>query len=101
MDPRKSAEKLGYKIVYVNHNLVKKEIACYNVVYKGKRIAPRVAIERLHIPKNEIWISKKYKKHEGIILFHELKEIAFRARGYSQEKAHEMARKAERLYKPD
>ena len=101
MDPRKEAQRLGYKIKYVDHRLVRKEIACYNVMYKGKKIAPEVAIERLHIPRNEIWISKKYKKHEGIILFHELKEIAYRARGYSQKRAHEMARKAERLYKPD
>ncbi len=101
MDPRREAEKLGYRIKYVNHNTIRKEIACYNVVFKGKSIAPKVALERLHIPKNEIWISRKYKKHEGIILFHELREIAYRARGYSQKKAHEMARKAERLYKPD
>ncbi|MCW6159776.1 MAG: hypothetical protein LVQ95_01650 [Candidatus Micrarchaeales archaeon] len=101
MDPRKEAKKLGYKIRYVNHDSIRKEVACYNVVFNGKRIAPKAALERLHIPKNEIWISRKYKKHGGLILFHELREIAYRSRGYSEKKAHEMARKAERLYRPD
>ena len=99
--PRAEAGKLGYRIRYVEHKRISKEIACYNVTYKGKQIAPKVALEKLHIPMNEIWISKKYKKHEGIILFHELKEIRFRRRGFSERRAHQMAKKAERSFMPD
>jgi len=90
----KIIKKLSYKVVYVPHKVVGEHIACYNVRYKGKLIRPPVAI-KLHIPLNEIWISKKFKKYEKFILFHEMKEIKYRSEGYKRKVAHKMARRDE------
>jgi len=89
-------KRLSYKIVYVSHKVVKNHIACYNVRYKGKLIRPPVAI-KLRIPLNEIWISKKFQKYEKFILFHELKEIKYREKGYDRKTAHKMAREDDLL----
>jgi competence protein ComEA len=89
-------KKLPYKIVYVPHKIVKDHIACYNVKFKGKIICPPVC-KKMHIPMNEIWISRKFKRYEKFILFHELKEIRYRAKGYDRKTAHKMARRDEIL----
>jgi hypothetical protein len=57
--------------------------------------------ETLKVPLNQIWISKRYRKHEGKILFHELQEIKYRSRGYSIKTAHLMARKDEKKFSSD
>lgn len=86
-DPRRQAEKLGFSIVYVPHTQIKNYNACYFVEYKGKKIYPPAA-ERLNIPTNEIWISDKWRRFEKYILYHELREIEYREKGYSVEDAH-------------
>jgi len=86
-NPIEEVKKLGYRVRYVNHEVIKDYNACYNVIYDGKVIKPRAA-EILGIPINEIWISEKWKKYEKYILYHELAEIKYRAAGYNQEEAH-------------
>ncbi len=87
IDPVIEAIKLGYKVEYVPHEVIKDYNACYNVIYKGKHIKPPTA-DKLGIPLNEIWISEKWKKYEKYILYCELAEIKFRAQGYNVEEAH-------------
>jgi len=90
IDLRREARRLGYKIVYVPHEVIKDHNACYNVIYDGKNIRPPAA-EKLGILINEIWISKKWRKYEKYILYHELAEIKYRAMGYNVEEAHILA----------
>jgi hypothetical protein len=94
MEVRKAISRLGYKVVFVPHQLIQDHIACYYVEYEGKRIRP-LAARRLHTPLNEIWISEKFREQEERILFHELQEITYRCKGYSGKKAHEKAQKDE------
>ncbi len=90
MNPREEAKKLGYKIKYVPHDIIKDYNACYNVVYRGSVIKPSAA-DKLGIPLNEIWISEKWRRYEKYILYHELAEIRYRALGFSGEEAHILA----------
>lgn len=94
MNPRAEAERLGYKIVYVSHEVIKDYNACYRVIYDGKLIYPPAA-DKLGIPLNEIWISERFREYERYILFHELQEIKHRAEGLSVEEAHKKALKDE------
>jgi competence protein ComEA len=89
-DLRYEIKKLGYKIKYVPHEVMKDHNACYNVIYKGMIIKPPVA-NKLGIPINEIWISEKWRKYEEYILYHELAEIKYRFSGYNVEEAHILA----------
>ncbi|WP_179193063.1 hypothetical protein [Thermococcus litoralis] len=82
--------KLGYRVKYVPHELIKEYNACYRVVYQGKLIYPPAA-DKLGIPLNEIWISELLRPYERYILFHELREIKHRAEGCSVEEAHKKA----------
>lgn len=91
--PRKKAKELGFEVVYVPHRKIEDYNACYRVSYMGKTIYPPPA-DKLDIPLNEIWISEAYRKYEKIILYHELKEIQFRAMGYEGDTAHQKAVKA-------
>ena len=98
---KKEIEEMGCKVVYVSHDIIKDYNACYRVEYKGRVIFPPAA-DRLGIPLNEIWISEKWKEFEDYILFHELREIKYRADGYTVEQAHELAIKdADERYKGD
>jgi competence protein ComEA len=91
--------RLGYKVVYVPHEVIEDYNACYRVRYKGKLIFPSAA-DKLGIPLNEIWISEKWKKFKNYILYHELQEIKHRAEGHSGEQAHTMAiRDSERKFR--
>ena len=90
MDDEMSVEELGFKIVYKPHEIMRDYNATYNVIYKGKRITNPAGM-KLRIPDNEIWISEKWRKYERYILFHELQEIKFRAKGYDVEDAHYLA----------
>lgn len=92
---------LGYKLVYVPHEVIEDYNACYRVKCGDKLIFPPAA-DRLGIPLNEIWISEKWKPFEEYILYHELREIKHRAAGHSVERPHELARKdAEEKYRGD
>jgi len=98
---REKIRKLGYKVVYVPHEVIEDYNACYRVDYKGKIVFPPAA-DRLGIPLNEMWISKKWKGFDEYILYHELREIEYRADGHSVEQAHKLASKdAEEKYRGD
>ena len=84
-------KKLGYKIKFVPHRVIKDRIACYNVRYKSKIIRPKIA-KKLNIPLNEIWISQKWRGKKEIMLFHELQEIKYRSMGYTEKEAHKKAK---------
>lgn len=93
--------KLGYKVVYVPREDIEDYNACYRVTYKGKLVFPPAA-NKLRIPLNEMWISKKWTEFDEYILYHELREIEYRADGCSVEQAHELASKdAEQKYRGD
>jgi competence protein ComEA len=101
MDVKEKVQKLGYKVVYVPDEVIENYNACYRVRYQGKLIFPPVA-DRLGIPPNEIWFSRKWKEFEEYIVYHELREIEHRAEGLSVEEAHELAvRDAEEKYRED
>ncbi len=87
---REEIERLGYRVVYKPHPVMKDYNATYNVIYGGKRITNNAGI-KLKIPTNEIWVSEKWRKYEKYILFHEFTEIKFRAKGYGIEDAHYLA----------
>ncbi len=86
-DAREALEGLGYRVMYVPHDVICKYNASYKVSYDGKEIFPPAADE-LGIPLNEIWISEKYVRYERYILHHELEEIRHRAEGHDAESAH-------------
>jgi len=101
MTIKQKIKKLGYKIRFVPHELIKNHIAFYNVKYKGKIIRPKIA-EKLRVPLNEIWISERYKNKLNNILFHELREIEYRRLGLTPKQAHKKAKKdEEKLKKKD
>ena len=90
METMEEIKNLGYRVVYVPHEVIKDYNACYNVIYDGKNIKPN-ASDVMGIPLNEIWISERWRKYEKYILFHELEEIKYRAAGYPGEEAHILA----------
>ena len=90
MDPWREIEDLGYKVVFVPHEIIADHIACYRVRYRGKEICPSAAA-KLEIPLNEIWVSELFRPYARYILFHELAEIKHRARGLGPREAHERA----------
>ncbi|MDW8004846.1 MAG: hypothetical protein RMI04_08570 [Thermofilaceae archaeon] len=81
----------AYKIRYVKHEIMKDYNATYNVIFQNKHVTTNAGKE-LNIPlMNKIWISEKWRSYEKYILFHELREIYYRASGFGREKAHEKA----------
>ncbi len=95
MDPGKELGDLGYKVVFVPHERIADHIACYRVNYRGKDIHPPAA-DKLGIPLNEIWISELFRPYVRYILFHELREIEYRAQGLDVREAHVLASRDER-----
>ena len=89
-DVKEKIGKLGCKVVYVPYEVIEDYNVCYKLKYKGKLVLPPAA-DKLGIPLNEIWISNKWKEFEEHILYHQLREIEYRADGYSVEQAHELA----------
>ena len=87
-DARREIERMGIRVVFKNHELVKECVACYNVVVNGKAI---IAASWLDIPTGEIWLSEYYQEFSDYILFHELQEIKYRASGHDPETAHLLA----------
>ena len=86
----KLLSKYPYKVRYVPHETIENYNATYNVTYDSKHITTGAAKE-LNVPLNEIWISELWKPYEKYVLFHELREIYYRAKGVSRDEAHEKA----------
>jgi len=86
----KLLNKYGYKIHYVPHEVIEDYNATYNVNFENKHVTTN-ASKKLGIPLNEIWISEMWKPYEKYIIFHELREIYYRAKGFSRDDAHEKA----------
>jgi uncharacterized protein YktA (UPF0223 family) len=82
--------RYAYKIRYVPHKIIEDYNATYNVMCENKRVSTNAA-EKLGIPLNEIWISEMWRPYEKYILFHELREIYYRAKEISRDEAHEKA----------
>lgn len=97
-NPRKELERLGYTIVYKPHRQVAAHMAFYKVKYKGKILKCNI-VHKYDIPMNEIWLSENLKPYEKYILYHELKEIEYRAKGFGYERSHEKALKDEKIWK--
>ena len=85
-----------YTIKFVSHKKIKEHIACYRINCEGKEIYPPAAL-KLGIPTGEIWISDAFKEFAEYILYHELREIEYRAKGYEGDKAHELALRDEEI----
>ena len=88
--PRQEVDSLGYRVRYVPHETIRQRVACYHVVYEGRTVTPDAAAT-LGVPLNEIWISESYRDQEDRVLYHELREIRYRARGWKPGKAHRQA----------
>lgn len=98
--PREEIESLGYDVIYRDHEEVAEHMAFYKVEYDGKVIAPPI-VEKYDISLNEIWLSEKFKPYERYVLYHELQEIKYRARGYGVKEAHLKAEEDERVWEGD
>lgn len=96
MSIREEIRKLGWRIRYVPHEVIKDFNACYRVEYKGRVIYPPAADE-LDIPLNDIWLSELLKEYEEYVLFHEFREILYRYQGYNVKEARLRARIDEAL----
>lgn len=84
----------GWTVEYVPHEDIVMYNACYRVEYGGEVIHPPAA-DDLGIPLNEVWISETWRKYERFLLFHELREIEYRAAGHGVAGAHERAERDE------
>ena len=90
-----------YKIIYAPHGVLDDYNATYNIVCEDELITINAASE-LCIPLKEIWISEKWKPYAKYVIFHELREPYYRAKGFERDEAHERARKDEfTLWKDD
>lgn len=99
-NPRKEANRQGWSLVYIPYEKIEDYNACYRVEYQGEKIYPPAA-DDLGIPLNEIWISDKLKEFEKYILYHEIREIKYRSKGYDVESAHEKAIEDEKIFEGD
>lgn len=100
LSPRTEMEELGYVIVYKPHEVMAKYNAFYHVEYDEQVIAPPAA-ERMGVPLNEVWLTEFLRPYEKYILYHELNEIKYRARGFSVDEAHEQALEDDKIWKGD
>lgn len=91
---RQEIASLGYSVRYVPHEVIGDHVACYHVVYGGRTVKPEAA-DSLGIPLNEIWISESYRDREERVLFHELREMRYRASGWQPGRAHRQAARDE------
>lgn len=93
--------KLGYNVRYVPDEIIEDYNAYYRVKYGEKTIFLPTA-DKLDIPLNEIWLSKKWREFEKYTLYHELMEIKHRVEGHSPKNAHMLTiRDAEERYSGD
>lgn len=98
--PREAIEAHGWTTKYVPHDVISKYNACYRVELDGEEIYPPAA-DDLGIPLNEIWVSERWRKYDRFILYHELREIEYRAAGHDKTTAHELAERDERSHWQD
>ena len=89
-DTRRKISSLGYRVRYVPDDVVGDHVACYHVVFEGRTV--RAGPESLGIPPNEIWLSERCRDVEERVLYHELREIEYRASGWAPDRAHRQAR---------
>ncbi len=80
----------AYKIRYVPHEIIEDYNATYNVVFRGK-IYYNKCCQEVKVPLNDIRISEMWRTYEKYIIFHELREIYYRANSFSRDEAHEKA----------
>lgn len=99
-DPRKEAERQSWDLVYIPYEKIEDYNACYRVEYQGEAIYPPAA-DDLGIPLNEIWISEKLEEFERYILYHEIREIKYRAEVYDGSTVNEKAVEAEKIFEGD
>jgi competence protein ComEA len=100
-ETEKLMAEYNFKVVYVPHEVIEDYNATYNVMCEDKLITTNAA-RKLGIPPNQIWISERWRPYAKYIIFHELREIYYRAKGLERNKAHEKARKDEStLWKND
>jgi competence protein ComEA len=86
----KLLDRHSYKVHYVPHKIIEAYNATYNVIFENKHVTTNAA-GKLGIPLNEIWISEMWKPYKAYIIFHELREIYYRIKGFSRDEAHEKA----------
>ena len=86
---RRRVASYGYRVRYVPHDVVGEHVACYHVVFRGRTV--KAGAETLDIPLNEIWLSEQYRDREERVLYHELREIQYRAKGWNPNRAHRQA----------
>jgi competence protein ComEA len=94
------AKSRGWQVVYISPERIEDYNACYRVYFEGGLIYPNAA-DHLGIPVNEIWISEGLREFEKYILYHEIKEIEYRARGYDGSTAHSKAKEDEKVFSGD
>jgi competence protein ComEA len=82
------------RIIYIPHEVIEDYNATYHVMFDDKVITTGVSSE-LGVPLNEIWISELWKPYERFIIFHELREIYYKAEGLSRDVAHKRTRQDE------
>jgi len=95
--PRKVAHSHDWQVVYIDPEKIEDYNACYRVELEGKEISPDAA-DDLGIPMNDIWISEKLRDFEKYILFHEIREIKYRAQGHDGNTAHSKALEDEKIF---
>ena len=95
-DPKTFLAQHGMKVRVIPHELISDHLACYNVALWGVRLRPRAA-EKLGIPNGQVWISEALRPWERFVLFHEVAEMVFRARGFHGLAGHQLAEEEELL----
>ncbi len=93
---RDAMKRMCWRVKYVPRSIIGEYNACYRAVYRGSLIYPPAA-DRLGIPVNEVWVAEDLKPYEAYVLFHELREIEYRASRLGTEEAHLKARIDEAL----
>jgi competence protein ComEA len=91
---RDRIEAHGWDVVYVPHEDIWRYNACYRIELDGEVIFPPAA-DDLGIPLNEVWLSERWREYERYLLFHELREIQYRAAGLGKTEAHARAEQDE------
>jgi len=86
----------GIEVRLVPHELISDHLACYNIALWGLRIRPGAA-RRLGIPDGQVWMSEALRPWRHFVLFHEVAEVVFRARGFHGLAGHQLAEEEELL----
>jgi len=95
-DPEVFLAQHGVEVRLVPHEIISDHLACYNIALWGVRIRPRAA-RRLGIPSGQVWMSEALRPWRHFVLFHEVAEVIFRARGFHGLAGHQLAEEEELL----